>query len=464
MQAKSYYYWGCIRRDQNNHPEALKKFFTAITHAQSISDNKLAGYIYSNIANLYLLQRLNEQADSIYQITERLAIQEKDSNLLADVLSQRGMIDINRGKEYYSEAEQKILLAFKISRHIAQRNLMAKTAYSLSLLYGRMNMGKEAVEFAKLSLNNQDNVKMLYRGYLLLGDAYYKTVQYDSALIYLNKALYSRDHSTKAGIYMRLADIAQKQGKLEQALEMERKYSAYLDSAQQKQQGAAIVITEKNILIQRKQSEFKTNLGQLYYYITTGTAFFLALFLVLLKCYKKKVIYYKQKEIEMGKKLEEVLRQKNEQISDSTTISLCVSDAEFSDTHQADTNLTLPACNADDLEYYRQIGRYMDTFDATQILWEMETDIEETKEYSEFKFATDDLMAQVMEARPELLDKASGYLCSYYGLGSVKYTYSEDTATIKLTGIPRYIKENRVNDGSPLKNIRKQNVDQAIRN
>ena len=111
---------------------------------------------------------------------------------------------------------------------------------------------------------------------------------------------------------------------------------------------------------------------------------------------------------------------------------LCVSDAEFSDTHQADTNLTLPACNADDLEYYRQIGRYMDTFDATQILWEMETDIEETKEYSEFKFATDDLMAQVMEARPELLDKASGYLCSYYGLGSVKYTYSEDTATRKL--------------------------------
>ena len=63
MQAKSYYYWGCIRRDQNNHPEALKKFFTAITHAQNISDNKLAGYIYNNIANLYLLQRLNEQAD-----------------------------------------------------------------------------------------------------------------------------------------------------------------------------------------------------------------------------------------------------------------------------------------------------------------------------------------------------------------------------------------------------------------
>ena len=315
MQAKSYYYLGCIWRDKDKHPEALKEFFKAITYSKKANDNKLTGYIYNNIANIYLSQRLHEQADSIYQITEKLAIQEKDSNLWADVLSQRGMIDINRGKKYYDEAEQKILTAFKISCHIAQKSMIAKTAYSLSLLYGRMNMGEKAVKFAKLNIINQDNPNVAYRDFLILGEAYYKVSQYDSASIFLNKSLYSDDNYTKAGAYMRLADIAQKQGNLEKALEMERKYSAHLDSAQQKQQSAAIVTTEKNILIQHKQSEFKTNLGQLYYYIITGTAFFLALFLVLLKCYKKKVIYYKQKEIEMGEKLEEVLRQKNEQIS-----------------------------------------------------------------------------------------------------------------------------------------------------
>lgn len=315
MQAKSYYYLGCIWRDKDKHPEALKEFFKAITYSKKANDNKLTGYIYNNIANIYLSQRLHEQADSIYQITEKLAIQEKDSNLWADVLSQRGMIDINRGKKYYDEAEQKILTAFKISCYIAQKSMIAKTAYSLSLLYGRMNMGEKAVKFAKLNIINQDNPNVAYRDFLILGEAYYKVSQYDSASIFLNKSLYSDDNYTKAGAYMRLADIAQKQGNLEKALEMERKYSAHLDSAQQKQQSAAIVTTEKNILIQHKQSEFKTNLGQLYYYIITGTAFFLALFLVLLKCYKKKVIYYKQKEIEMGEKLEEVLRQKNEQIS-----------------------------------------------------------------------------------------------------------------------------------------------------
>ena len=78
-----------------------------------------------------------------------------------------------------------------------------------------------------------------------LGDAYYKISQYDSASIYLNKSLHSEDHYTKAGAYMRLADIAKKQGLLEKALEMERKYSSYLDSAQQKQQSAEIVTAEK---------------------------------------------------------------------------------------------------------------------------------------------------------------------------------------------------------------------------
>lgn len=111
---------------------------------------------------------------------------------------------------------------------------------------------------------------------------------------------------------------------------------------------------------------------------------------------------------------------------------LCTSDAEFSNTHQSDVKAVLPACNATDLEYYRLNGRYMDTFDPEQILWKMEEDIAQTKESSEFKFATDELMGQAMEARQGLLDQASTYLCDYYSLESVKYSYSEDTATRKL--------------------------------
>lgn len=315
MQAKAHYYWGCIWRNREIYPQALSRFFTAISYAQKASDHKLTGYIYNNIANLYFLQKLYEQADSIYQITETIAVQKKDSGLWADALSQQGMIAIDRGKEYYHEAEQKILHAFKISRHIAQKKMVAKTAYSLSLLYGRMNMGEKAVEFAKLNLNNQETSNTLDRAYLVLGDAYYKTALYDSASIYLNKSLCSEDEYTKAGAYMRLADIAKKQGKLETALEMERKYSFYLNRVQQKQQNVAIVTTEKNIIIQRKQLEYKANLNQFYHYMITGIAIFLSLFFILWKKHRKEKSNFEQKEIELNKKLEDLLQQKNEQIN-----------------------------------------------------------------------------------------------------------------------------------------------------
>lgn len=315
MQAKAHFYWGCIWRDKDDHPEALKKFFTAMLYAKKISNHKLIGYIYNNIANLYFTQRLDEQADSIYQITEKIAIQEKDTSLWADVLAQRGIIALNRGKVYYHEAEQKILRAFDLSRSINQRIMIAKTAYSLSMLYGRMNMGEKAVEFAKLNIINQNNSNMLHRSYLVLGDAYYKISQYDSALVYLNKSLYSEEEYTKAGAYMRLSDIAKKQGKFEKAIEMERKYSFYLDKAQQKQQSTAIVSAERNIIIQHKQSEYKANLSLIYYYIIAGIMIFIVILLLLWKRHKKEISNLQQKEIELNSKTEQQLLKKNEQIA-----------------------------------------------------------------------------------------------------------------------------------------------------
>ena len=73
MQARAHYYLGCIWRNKDDHPEALKEFFKAITYSKRIFDNSLTGHIYNNIAYLYYLQRLNEQADSIYQITLKSA-------------------------------------------------------------------------------------------------------------------------------------------------------------------------------------------------------------------------------------------------------------------------------------------------------------------------------------------------------------------------------------------------------
>ena len=67
MQARAHYYLGCIWRNKDYHPEALKEFFKAITYSKRIFDNSLTGHIYNNIAYLYYLQRLNEELSQIEQ-------------------------------------------------------------------------------------------------------------------------------------------------------------------------------------------------------------------------------------------------------------------------------------------------------------------------------------------------------------------------------------------------------------
>ena len=115
MQAKAYYYKGAIYRDANLCGEAIKEYLTAIPFAEKAENTKLLGLIYNQAGYLYYLQDLLEQADSIYQLTEKLAIQQNDTSLWADALSFQGKINIERGMAYYPTAEERLLKAFEMT-------------------------------------------------------------------------------------------------------------------------------------------------------------------------------------------------------------------------------------------------------------------------------------------------------------------------------------------------------------
>lgn len=130
-----------------------------------------------------------------------------------------------------------------------QSNIQLKENVSSSLcqLYNWMENGEKAIEFAKQNLGVQKDRTTCYKAFELLGSAYYLILQYDSARYYLQKSLFTTDYATKAGAYMYLADIAKEQGDLATSLEMERNYSAYLDSMQKSRQPDAIVCAEQGM-------------------------------------------------------------------------------------------------------------------------------------------------------------------------------------------------------------------------
>lgn len=258
LLAKAHYSLGCIRNHMNDCPQAIEAFLTSISLAQKAGDDFLIAHSYNSIAHIYYRQNFNSKADTIFRLVERLAISQKDSALWAESLSQQGKINIERGPSFYPKAESQMLMAYGVSHSVRQKRVKAKIASSLSTLYSRMGEGEKAVHFAKESIALQGS-SVQGRAYLLLGDAYYKLAIYDSAQIYLRKSLHtSSSLSTKAGVYMRLADIANEQGKQNEALEMERMYSAYTDSLRHKRQDVEVVNTENRIMRAQLQQHYQT--------------------------------------------------------------------------------------------------------------------------------------------------------------------------------------------------------------
>ena len=111
----------------------------------------------------------------VQQIEEKA----KEKNLV-EALSKRGSINIEKGKAYYQQAESLLLQASELTKHFPNNMLKANIASSLSALYSRMQKGKEAIKYAKENFTHLTDTTLYAKGYLLLGDAYYKAQFSDS--------------------------------------------------------------------------------------------------------------------------------------------------------------------------------------------------------------------------------------------------------------------------------------------
>lgn len=302
MQAKAYYYWGSVYRDMNQCGEAIKKYLVAITYAKELEDKKLLGVLYNNIGYLYYTQNLDDKADSIYRQAEKLAIETKDSILLSEALFYQGKLYIQKDSCHYATAEEYMIKALEIANNLKNKNVQIGIVYSLSYLYNIMNQTEEAILYAKKHISLFEDTIHCYRAFLLLGDAYFKAGQYDSATIYFSKCSPSQSYSTKASAYMRLADIAQRQGNLSEALKMERLYSTYKDSFNILQQSHKILDAEKEMQLIEQQAYYQSYLNQYLYFFILLILIISTSIHLLRKRYKHKTRLLNQERLNLEQK------------------------------------------------------------------------------------------------------------------------------------------------------------------
>lgn len=291
MQAKAHYYWGCVYRDMNRQAEAIREFLIAAPLTEKAKEKRQLGLIYNNIGYIYTIQDFNEKADSIYRLVEGIAEELKDTTLWAEALSKQGSIALTKGEEYFPIAERKLSDAFRAVDRVGNNGLKANISASLSNLYSRMDEGKKALYYAKLTLSLRRDTARAYRAFLLLGDAYYKCGQYDSAIFYLNKGLVGRDYRRKADACMRLADIAKIQGNVALSLELERNSSAYKDSLYQFCRSVVaneMIEAETDAQAMLQKLHYKGRLNMYLYAFVLITAMIIIVVLFLYKRYQRK--------------------------------------------------------------------------------------------------------------------------------------------------------------------------------
>ena len=260
MQTKAHFYRGCIYRDQNKCASAIKEYFTSIALAKKTKSENLIPPAYVHIGHICYEQTFDDAADSIFQVAEQEAIRMKDTLSLAESLSRQGLVKMEKGVTFLPQAEKQMLQALAMTSHLPDRN-KGNIYECLSDLYSKMQNGQKALQYALLNLSLHKDTTC-FKAYSLLGDAYYKTAQYDTATVYFVKSLSSKNRYIKADAYMRLADIAKEKGQTTISLKYERLYSTYLDSAQRAIQDSTLLAIEegKQILSQTAKSEARAPL------------------------------------------------------------------------------------------------------------------------------------------------------------------------------------------------------------
>lgn len=322
MRAKAHYYWGRVQKEKQNILACVRQYLTAIPLAKQAKDTLLSCLAYSNLGEVFFQEDLNDKADSCFRQAGLLAMQLKDSAKLAFTLVDIGKIHLTKGNKGYAAADSCLTRALVMAEMTDNKIVIKFASLYLSTLYSRLKAGRKAVEFAKRTISLSDT-NQCFGAYMFLGDAYYKLGVYDSAKIYLMKSLPTDSYDTKVSAYMRLSDIAEIEGRADEAIGFESLVTTYQDSVRLSLRGADVISVVKDVQIHTMQQDHTLSFNRFYYVCF----FFLAILITLvsLLIYKRRkhhrdVLNARIEREKIGEQLASQLEQKSIELQQSQSL------------------------------------------------------------------------------------------------------------------------------------------------
>lgn len=145
LQAKSHYYWGRVCQDRGDIEGTVREFLMAMPLVEKVGDYHLNVLLKSNLGHLFWQHGLQEAADSLYQQVIELEEAQHDSLRLAVALAKRADICLERGAEYYADADKylkRALMLIKRSDNLYVKELVYSSYCYLLAYKGCYNYNK----------------------------------------------------------------------------------------------------------------------------------------------------------------------------------------------------------------------------------------------------------------------------------------------------------------------------------
>lgn len=320
--AKALYYKGRVFQDQGKTEEATTLFVKALDVGKDCQDYNLLFLISSRLGTLYGYQDFAEYALKSYQKACQYAIQSGDSSCLSYAYSYMGRAygmqkDWKNAIESYKKGEEIALVVNNKSALSLSLNECA-TIYIQIRSYDK---AKECIDRIATNVSDE-NVKGRTKIYLEIGNLYRLMNRYDSAAIYLQKALLYKDLYTEQAVYQCFYYMYEELQDYEKAILYNNLYWAKTDSINKIANKEVILAVEakynheklereNSLLLLDKERKDKI------------TLFSIVVFLFLLSCiiivYQWQLLKKDKEVLAIRKKLDSLIKE-----SEENEESLCV--------------------------------------------------------------------------------------------------------------------------------------------
>lgn len=145
--AKAHYYLARVYQDMQNEADAVSEYLTALPLAERHKGSTMLCLLYGNLGQIYFQHDLLSKADSLFALSESIAIQKNDSFNLTMGLVARGNVCLQR-KEY-ANAMNFFERALAIAKNMGNTNAQTIIFNSMAAFYTSIDHPEKQLNILK---------------------------------------------------------------------------------------------------------------------------------------------------------------------------------------------------------------------------------------------------------------------------------------------------------------------------